>query len=294
MQRLVPVPPDLASWLEAAVVVDAPQALAQSHFPAMVSSMLVVRLAGHVACRGTAVPPSAWISASTTATVYAHSGPVRAVGLVLRPVAAGALWAGARGLVNTWRSVAELAGPGWAEVENAVRAAADDGARLAVLCQFIRQRVAPPSPCEAWRQQAQALLRAGSASAGSGAGDVAGQRMGLSTRQLERRFAAHWGMSPKQFQVIARLNGALGHAVAMEPGPGGQGAALALDQGYYDQSHLARDVRRLAGQPLQALVQGARTPFTAHWPLQIGAQAQHAQPAQPREPGPVQGASRNR
>jgi transcriptional regulator GlxA family with amidase domain len=118
--------------------------------------------------------------------------------------------------------------------------------------------------------------------------------MGLSTRQLERRFAAHWGMSPKQFQVIARLNGALGQAVAMEPGPGGQGAALAVDQGYYDQSHLARDVRRLAGQPLQALVQGAHTPFTAHWPLQIGAQAQHAPPAQPREPEPVQGASRNR
>jgi methylphosphotriester-DNA--protein-cysteine methyltransferase len=290
MQRVVPVPPDLAPWLEAAVVVDTPAGLAQSHFPAMVSSMLVVRLAGRVVCRGTAVPPSAWISASTTATVYEHGGPVRAVGLVLRPAAAAALWAGARGLVNTLRPMPELAGPGWAAVERAVRAAADDGARLVLLCRFIRQLAAPPAPCEARRQEALALLQA----ARTEAAGAAGPRKGLSTRQLERRFATHWGMSPKQFQVIARLNGALGQALAMEHGPGGQGAALAVDQGYYDQSHLARDVRRLAGRPLQALVLGARTPLTAHWPLQIGAQAQDAPTAQPREPGPGQGASRKR
>ena len=262
MQRLVPVPCDLHPWVEAAVAVNAPAALARSQFPAMVSSMLVVRLAGQVMCRNTLVPPSAWISASTAATVYAHGGPVHAVGLVLRPAAAAALWKGARGLVNTFRPVAELAGPEWGAVDCSVRAAADDGARIALLCQFIRQLAAPPSACEQRRQHALDLLQA--------AADMA-----LSPRQLERRFAALWGMSPKRFQVIARLNGALGQAVATEPGPGGsRGAALAAERGYYDQSHLARDVRRLAGQPLQALVQGSRSPLTAHWPLQVGAQAQ--------------------
>lgn len=44
-------------------------------------------------------------------------------------------------------------------------------------------------------------------------------------------------------------------------------AELAADEGYYDQSHMGRDVRRLAGHPLQALVQGARTPVSAQWPL---------------------------
>lgn len=270
MQRLVPVPSDLQPWLMAAVVVDAPAALAQSHFPAMVSSMLVVRLAGQVVCRGALVPPSAWMSASTTATVYEHSGPVQAVGLVLQPEAAAALFASARGLANTLRPLAELVGPGWAEVEHAVRAAADDGARLQVLCDFIRQWVAPPSPCEARRQQALALLHAASDDATD-----AGQRLGLSQRQFERRFVAHWGMAPKQFQVIARLNTALGSALAAPDGPV---VELAVDQGYYDQSHMARDVRRLAGQPLQALVQGSRSPVTEHWPLQVGAQAQLGQP----------------
>ena len=106
MQRFVPVPSDLQPWLMAGVVVDAPAELAQSHFPAMVSSMLVVRLAGQVCCQGALVPPAAWISASTTATAYEHGGPVRAVGLVLQPEAAAALFTSARGLVNTLRPLA--------------------------------------------------------------------------------------------------------------------------------------------------------------------------------------------
>ncbi|RZJ13846.1 MAG: AraC family transcriptional regulator [Acidovorax sp.] len=276
MQRYVPVPPDLQPWLMAGVVVDAPAALAQSHFPAMVSSMLVVRLAGQVRCRGELVPPSAWISASTTATVYEHGGPVQAVGLVLQPQAAAALFADARGLVNTLRPLAELAGPHWTEVEHRVQVEEDDAARLTVLRQFVRQLVAPPSPCEARRQQALALLHAASDDATD-----ADQPMGLSRRQFERRFVAHWGMAPKQFQVIARLNSTLGNALAA---PGGPVVDLAADQGYYDQSHMGRDVRRLAGHPLQALVQGTRSPLTAHWPLQIGAQTLPNQPAPPLEP----------
>ncbi len=263
MQRFVPVPPDLQPWLVGAVVVDAPATLAQSHFPAMVSSMLVVRLAGHVHCRGALVPPSAWISASTTPTVYEHGGPVRAVGLVLQPAAAAALFANARGQVNTARPLAELAGPRWAEVEHAVRATAGDGARLEVLCQFVRQTVAPPSPCESQRLQGLALLAA------------MGHRMGLGQRQFERRFVAHWGMAPKQFEVIARMNSALGHALAA-PGSTVAGAELAADEGYYDQSRMGRDVRRLAGHPLRALVQGTRTPVSAQWPMKIGVQAQQA------------------
>lgn len=273
MPRFVPVPHDLQPWLEAAVVVDSPAELAQSRFPAVVSSMLVVRLAGQVFRAGVPVPPAAWISASTTATVYEHCGPVQAVGLVLRPEAAGALFAGARGLVNTLRPLEALAGPRWAQVERGVRGALDDGARLQGLCQFVRGLVAPPAPCDARRLEAVALRHAACAEDRSAA-----LRMGLGARQFERRFVAHWGMPPKQFQLIARMNSTLGQAVAA---PGRQGVDLAAEQGYYDQSHMARDVRRLAGHPLHALVQETRTALTAHWPLQVGAQAQAVQPVPP-------------
>ena len=279
-QRFVPAPPDLQPWLEAAVVVDCPAELAQSQFPAMVTSMLVVRLAGQVMCQGAQVPAAAWMSASTCATVYAHQGRVHAVGLVLRPEAAAALFAGACGAVNAIRPLSELAGTRWAAVERGVLAAADDDARLDVLCQFIRATTAPPSDSEVRRLQALALL-----AAACSADEGTGQHMGLSKRQFERRFVAHWGMAPKQFQVIARLNSALWHALANAPGS--QGAELAVDQGYYDQSHMGRDVRRLAGQPLQALVQNTRTALSTHWPLQIGAQTQPKplhQPPQPTQP----------
>ncbi|MFN3439475.1 MAG: helix-turn-helix domain-containing protein [Acidovorax sp.] len=289
-QRFVPTPPDLQPWLEAAVVVDCPAELAQSQFPATVSSMLVVRLAGQVMCQGVQVPEAAWMSASTCATVYAHQGRVHAVGLVLRPEAAAALFAGACGTVNAIRPLSELAGPRWASVERGVRAAADDDARLDVLCQFIRATAAPPSDCEVQRLQALALLTAACRADGG-----TGQHMGLSQRQFERRFVAHWGMAPKQFQVIARLNSTLWHALANAPGS--QGAELAVDQGYYDQSHMGRDVRRLAGQPLQALVQDTRTSLSTHWPLQIGAQTQPKplhQPPQPTQPTQLVAPARRR
>ena len=289
-QRFVPAPPDLQPWLEAAVVVDCPAELAQSQFPAMVTSMLVVRLAGQVMRHGASVPEAAWMSASTCATVYAHQGRVHAVGLVLRPEAAGALFAGACGAVNAIRPLPELAGTRWAAVERGVLAAADDDARLNVLCQFIRATAAPSSGCEVRRLQALALL-----TAACRADEGTGQHMGLSKRQFERRFVAHWGMAPKQFQVIARLNSTLWHALANAPS--GPGAELAVDQGYYDQSHMGRDVRRLAGHPLQALAQDTRTALSTHWPLQIGAQTQPKplhQPPQPTQPTQLVAPARRR
>lgn len=290
--RFLPAPPDLQPWLEAAVVVHSPAELAQSRFPAMVSSMLVVRLAGGVTCAGMPVPQAAWISPSTLPTVYDHQGAVHAVGLVLRPETAAALWGdGARGRANTICPLAQLACGGetarlGSAAAQAVLALPDassgnninssnhsntdpnDIARVAVLCQFIRDLVAlAPSACEARRLQALALLQA---ALGTGP-----QGTPLSTRQWERRFAQHFGMSPKQFAVIARLGTALQHAAAAPSRPG---ADLAADQGYYDQSHMARDVRRLAGQPLQALVRGASDGAASpHWPLHIGAQTLQSQ-----------------
>ena len=46
--RWVAPPPDLQPWTDGGVVVQAPATLAASHFPAMVGSMLVLRLVGAV------------------------------------------------------------------------------------------------------------------------------------------------------------------------------------------------------------------------------------------------------
>jgi AraC-like DNA-binding protein len=78
-----------------------------------------------------------------------------------------------------------------------------------------------------------------------GALDIAvlAKELALSTRQLERRFLAEVGLSPKMFSRIQRFRGvfaALGQTSC-------NWVETAVSCGYYDQAHLIRDCRRLAG-----------------------------------------------
>ncbi|MEO8372450.1 MAG: helix-turn-helix domain-containing protein [Candidatus Solibacter sp.] len=73
---------------------------------------------------------------------------------------------------------------------------------------------------------------------------AAAQSLGVSTRQLERRFRTRIGMSPKHFGRIARFQRVFR---AVEEGGAGWVDAAA-ECGYYDQAHLIRDFRDLAGE----------------------------------------------
>jgi AraC-like DNA-binding protein len=73
--------------------------------------------------------------------------------------------------------------------------------------------------------------------------DVA-RRMGVSPRHLTRTFRHAVGLTPKMFARISRFQRV---AAVLDDGPGDVLARVALDCGYYDQSHLVRDVRAFAG-----------------------------------------------
>jgi AraC-like DNA-binding protein len=75
-------------------------------------------------------------------------------------------------------------------------------------------------------------------------GDVAAA-VGLSVRQLERRFRATAGLSPKQFARIRRVR-----ATAVKVVEDGEKnwAARATEMGYADQSHLTREFVSLIGR----------------------------------------------
>jgi AraC-like DNA-binding protein len=86
----------------------------------------------------------------------------------------------------------------------------------------------------------------------------AAAKLGVSERQLERRFRARVGVSPKQFARLARFERAMIAAktplsatttagVDDEPARAASLTSIAQRAGYYDQSHLARDVRQFAG-----------------------------------------------
>lgn len=71
-------------------------------------------------------------------------------------------------------------------------------------------------------------------------------RLETSARRLERSFARHLGIRPKLFARIARLQAAL---ATLDQAERGRAAEWALAAGYFDQAHLARDFRVIAGRP---------------------------------------------
>jgi AraC-like DNA-binding protein len=66
--------------------------------------------------------------------------------------------------------------------------------------------------------------------------------LGVSERQLERRFLARIGVTPKRFATLRRFERAVARATTAP-----SLTAAALDAGYYDQSHFIREFRRFAG-----------------------------------------------
>jgi AraC-like DNA-binding protein len=68
--------------------------------------------------------------------------------------------------------------------------------------------------------------------------------IGISERQLHRRFSASIGYGPKMFQSVLRFHRLL--KTARETGPEQSLADLAVNTGYADQAHMTRDVHRLA------------------------------------------------
>ena len=69
--------------------------------------------------------------------------------------------------------------------------------------------------------------------------------LGVTRQHLARVFALHVGVPPKMFARVARVRRALAKArVAAHI----DWAALALETGYYDQAHLAGEIRELTGR----------------------------------------------
>jgi transcriptional regulator GlxA family with amidase domain len=69
--------------------------------------------------------------------------------------------------------------------------------------------------------------------------------IGISERQLHRRFSAAVGYGPKMFQSVLRFQRLLNTARETAHSL----ADLAAIAGYADQAHMSRDVHRLAGLP---------------------------------------------
>ena len=83
--------------------------------------------------------------------------------------------------------------------------------------------------------------------------ETAAEEVGLSSRQLRRRFAGEVGYGPKMLQRILRFRRFVDGGTRAGPV---SIARRAAELGYADESHLARDCRLLAGQTPASLVRG--------------------------------------
>jgi len=144
-------------------------------------------------------------------------------------------------LTNEVRDLGELFGAPGRRLLDALRAAPTWDERFDLLDGFlVRRAEGGPEPAPAVRWAWTRLVETGGRLA---IGELA-HEVGWSHRHLIARFRAELGLPPKRLARIIRFGLLLRRLDGPEPG---DWADLALDSGYYDQAHLDRDFRELAG-----------------------------------------------
>jgi len=162
-------------------------------------------------------------------------------GARLRPgCASGLLGFPASELVNQTLPIATLKGAMQHIPLDRVLDQSSPVARRSVLAQVLRASMEHSAPFD------QAVLAAIQwfSRRPHGRIDQLSRWIGISERQLHRRFSAAVGYGPKMFQSVLRFQCLL--KTARETGVEQSLADLALSAGYADQAHMTRDVRRLA------------------------------------------------
>lgn len=189
------------------------------------------------------------VGTMTQALVFHDSTSTSYLGVRFRPGVAGVLFAmPASGLTDERTALIDL----WPHTDalNEALALADDTAgRIRVLSAEIARRLlaapsAPPPVVIA------ATVRIAAARGRLPIRELA-KELGVTRQHLARSFAQHVGLSPKMLARIVRARGVVDRA---RDATDVDWSSVALDAGYYDQSHLIADVKELTGLPPGAWV----------------------------------------
>jgi AraC-like DNA-binding protein len=193
---------------------------------------------------------STWFDVPATRRVRTVAVRFRpgAAGLFVGPVPLAGLTDQRAGLDLLWgRSAADRLGDALWSV------ARSDAERLALLADalYARLSLAPPGARAATALASRAVA-ALEASGGALRVETLAEGFGVSRQYLAAQFRDHVGLPPKLFARICRFRTARAAALAATapgsaPAAGHDWAALALDSGYFDQSHLIRDFHDFAG-----------------------------------------------
>jgi AraC-like DNA-binding protein len=184
----------------------------------------------------------------TTPVIITHPGRQSGIQLAVKPLGARVLFGLPAGeLAGLDADAARILGPAACELHQRAREAVSWEQRFAVIDEMLLRQVrdsqaVSPEVSQAWR----ALL----ASGGTASVGHLARESGWSTRRFGTRFRTEIGLAPKEAARVVRFDRArrlLQRRVAAAGPP--ELAALAAACGYYDQAHLAREFRALAGCP---------------------------------------------
>jgi len=153
-----------------------------------------------------------------------------------------------RGRVLTMSDAFGAAG---VQLDAALAAASDVSAIVAAVSAFLRAHRPPPDGHQALVMEILDAMRA--APPGIRVADLAAD-FAVSTRTIQRMFAHHVGASPKHVLQRLRRQRAVDHLSDDQPM---HLAQLAAELGYFDQAHLARDVRGTLGRNPSAVAESA-------------------------------------
>lgn len=198
------------------------------------------------------VPVLSFAGPHTVPMVSVNPGPVRAFMLGLLPQAFQALTGmDLAACVNRVVPIESVLDASWQAMVQAVRDADDTAARVRLIEDFLEPRwrglshLAMPRT-QRYRHWAEGLaLKAGTSG------------VGKSLRQAERRIKQWAGLPLRELRRMGRAEESFFLARNGYPAESRQAsvdwAAVAVDSGYADQSHLCREVRRVAGLSPQEL-----------------------------------------
>jgi AraC-like DNA-binding protein len=184
----------------------------------------------------------------TTPAIISHPGRQSGIQLAVKPLGARVLLGLPAGeLAGTETDADDVLGPAARELYERVREAATWQQRFAVIDEMLLRQLRDSQPVSHEVTQAWRVLLA---SGGTASVTQLARTAGWSSRRLGTRFRAEIGLAPKEAARVVRFDRArrlLQRRVAAAGPP--DLAALAAACGYYDQAHLAREFRALAGCP---------------------------------------------
>jgi AraC-like DNA-binding protein len=184
----------------------------------------------------------------TTPTVVEGGDSWACIELRLTPLGARRLLGRPMHELTNWTLDLEELLPRTGDVTGRLRAASSWSERFDLVESFLVRRLAdsaPTSPAIEWSWRRLRL------SHGRAPIAALANELGWSHRRLIARFREHVGLTPKAFARVIRFD----RAVDLLGQAAGEGlAAVAYDCGYFDQAHMNRDFRELAGTTPALLV----------------------------------------